>query len=753
MSSPEAGLLVALVGNPNTGKSTLFNALTGLRQRVGNYPGVTVARKSGTCDLGDGQKVELVDLPGLYSLAAASPDEQVVIDALSGNIAGDRRPDAVVLVVDATNLLRNLFLASQVAELGLPVVLVLNQADVAKEQGLRIDTELLSRRLGGVPVVLTSAWKGEGIPEVRRGLAEALSRRGPMKRVVWPVDIAGALADVAQAASVDTGKAITAADAQRLLFDTNASTAERLGWTADRREKPLRSARERVRNSGYNPMAAEPLVHYAHLRVALEGVVTEGLGKAGRTAAVDRLLLHRVLGPVLFVGIMLGFFASVFWLAKFPMGWIQSGVDALKLFVAPPLEPYPMLQSLLADGVIGGVGAFLAFLPQILILFLFLGVLEDSGYMSRAAFIMDRLFSWCGLNGKSFVPMLSGFACAIPSLLSTRTIEDPKARLATAFVVPFMSCSARFPIYALMCGAFIGPLYGPGWESVVMVGMHCVGLVFAVPTAFVLTRLVLKVKPQPFVLELPRYQMPKPRDVLWRMWQNAAEFVSKAGTVIFAITIVVWALSYFPRDAEVAQRIKAADPAYAAAVETVQMAKSVVESSKGQEKELALTKLKESQNAPDFLVYKAKLQAAYVEQSYMGRFGKAVQPVFDPLGFDWKITVGVLASFPAREVIVSTLGVTYSVGEGAEADSRQLRKAMQDAKWSEGPRAGTPIFSLAAVLALMVFFALCSQCGPTIATLAQETGGWRWAALSFGYMTALAWAVSALVYQIVIRLT
>jgi len=716
VSTPEAGLLVALVGNPNTGKSTLFNALTGLRQRVGNYPGVTVARKSGTCDLGDGQKVELVDLPGLYSLAAASPDEQVVIDALSGNIAGDRRPDAVVLVVDATNLLRNLFLASQVAELGRPVVLVLNQADVAKEQGLRIDIELLSRRLGGVPVVLTSAWKGEGIAEVRRAISRAVAQRTPMKRVAWPANIAAALADVAQAAATDTGKNVTDADAQRLIFDTNPSTADRLGWTSAQRDKVLRSARDRVRNSGYNPMAAEPLVHYAHLRVVLEGVVTEGAGKAGRSAAVDRLLLHRLLGPILFAGIMLGLFASVFWLAKYPMQWIQLGVDSFKGFVAPQFDATPMLQSLLTDGIIGGVGAFLAFLPQILILFLFVGILEDSGYMARAAFIMDRLFSWCGLNGKSFVPMLSGFACAIPGLLSTRTIEDPKARLATAFVVPFMSCSARFPIYALMCAAFIGPLYGPGWESVVMVGMHCVGLLFAVPTAFVLTRFVLKVKPQPFVLELPRYQMPKPRDVLWRMWQNAAEFVSKAGTVIFAITIIVWALSYFPRDASVAERIKAAHPT--AAEEVV----------------------------------KAKVQAAYVEQSYMGRFGKTVQPIFDPLGFDWKITVGVLASFPAREVIVSTLGVTYSVGEGAKADSQHLRQAMQDAKWSEGPRAGSPIFSLAAVLALMVFFALCSQCGPTIATLAQETGGWKWAAASFFYMTALAWIVATFVYQGVSRL-
>jgi ferrous iron transport protein B len=420
---------------------------------------------------------------------------------------------------------------------------------------------------------------------------------------------------------------------------------------------------------------------------------------------------------MVFAGIMLGMFASVFWLAKFPMQWISGGVDWLKAVVAPSLDSMPMLQSLVTDGMIGGVGAFLAFLPQILILFLFVSILEDSGYMARAAFIMDRLFSWCGLNGKSFVPMLSGFACAIPGILSTRTIEDPKARLATAFAVPFMSCSARFPIYALMCAAFILPKYGAGWESVVMVGMHCVGLLFAVPTAFVLTRFVLKVKPQPFVLELPRYQMPKPRDVLWRMWQNAAEFVSKAGTVIFAITIIVWALSYFPRDPAVEQRIRANGDSVGAEVVA------------------------------------ARVQAAYVEQSYMGRFGKAVQPIFDPCGFDWKITVGVLASFPAREVIVSTLGVTYSVGEGAKADSKHLQQVMFDAKWTEGPRVGTPIFSLAAVLALMVFFALCSQCGPTIATLAQETGGWKWAVISFVYMTALAWLMAVAVYQVVIRFT
>ena len=716
MSAAEPGLTVALVGNPNTGKSTLFNALTGLRQRVGNYPGVTVARKSGQCDCGDGLKVELIDLPGLYSLSAASPDEQVVIDALSGHLADDRRPDAVVVVVDATNLLRNLFLASQLAELGLPVVLVLNQADVAAEQGVKIDAELLSRRLGGVPVVLTSAWKGEGIAAVRRAIAEALRLRIRMPAVEWPALVEEALADVSAGVASDLGRAPSRADVERLLFDSTTSVGQRLGWEAARRDAVIRAARDKVRRAGYNPLAAEPLIHYERLRKLLEGVVQGGGNRTGASAAVDQVLLHRVLGPVVFAGIMLGMFAAVFWLAKFPMQWLSAGADWLKAVVAPLLDGTPMLQSLVTDGMIGGVGAFLAFLPQILILFLFVGILEDSGYMARAAFIMDRLFSWCGLNGKSFVPMLSGFACAIPGLLSTRTIEDPKARLATAFAVPFMSCSARFPIYALMCAAFIGPLYGPGWESVVMVGMHCVGLLFAVPTAFVLTRFVLKVKPQPFVLELPRYQMPKPRDVLWRMWQNAAEFVSKAGTVIFAITIIVWALSYFPRDPAVEQRVRA--EAAGASAEVVH----------------------------------ARVQAAYVEQSWMGRFGKSVQPIFDPCGFDWKITVGVLASFPAREVIVSTLGVTYSVGEGAEADSQHLQQVMRDAKWTEGPRVGTPIFSLAAVLALMVFFALCSQCGPTVATLAQETGGWKWAVISFVYMTALAWIMAVVVYQAVIRL-
>ena len=702
---------VAVIGNPNTGKSTLFNALTGLRQRVGNYPGVTVARKSGTCDLGGGRLVELVDLPGLYSLAAVSPDEQVVIDVLLGRHAGSAPPDAVLIVCDANNLLRNCFLASQVAELGLPAVLVVNQADVARERGMEIDTALLSARLGA-PVALVSAWRGEGMAEVRRLLGGALSVGGALRKVGWPSAISEAVAEVAAAAARDTGKPVPPALAQRLLFDVSPALAESAGWREADRAPTLRVARDRIRRSGMNPPAAEALVHYGRLRADLEGVV-RGSTRPTRTAAVDRVLLHRVLGPLVFAAVMLGLFWSVFALAKGPMEMILAGVDWAKAAVAPRLEATPMLQSLVTDGILGGVGAFLVFLPQIALLFLLVGLLEDSGYMARAAFIMDRLFGWCGLNGKSFVPLLSGYACAIPGILATRTIEDPRARLATAFAVPFMSCSARFPVYALMCSAFIGPWHGPLWESVAMVGMHLVGLVVAVPVTFLLTRVILRVRPAPFVLELPRYQLPKPRDVLWRVGQSVWEFIQKAGTVIFALTIVVWALTYFPRDAAVADRAREAALAAGA---TAAKADAVA-------------------------------QASLVESSWMGRMGKAIQPAFDPAGFDWKLTVGVLASFPAREVIVSTLGITYALGEEAGADSEHLREAMRAATWGEGPRAGTPIFTLPAILALMVFFALCSQCGSTVATLAQETGGWRWAAISFVTMTALAWLAAVAVYQ------
>lgn len=744
---------IAIIGNPNTGKTTLFNALTGLRQRVGNYPGVTVAKKSGRLTLADGTTAELIDLPGIYSLAAQSLDERVALDVLCNHVADTPRPDALLVVCDAANLLRNLFLPSQLAELGIPLVIVLNHMDEARKRGMSVNPALLSRRLGGVPVVLCSAAKAEGVSEVRAALLALKADPKRATRVDWPAAVRAAVATVDAALRADTGAALPEAEVQRILFDANSPVLERIAWPAARREAVLREARERIRHAGFNPFAVEALLHYGRLQAVLDGVVGEGVRESTLTKRLDAVLLHRFWGAVIFLGSSFLVFLSIFWLAKFPMEGISAGVEWAKGGVGGLawLADKPMLHSLLADGVVGGVGAFLVFLPQILILFFFISLLEDSGYMARAAFIMDKLFSWCGLNGKSFVPLLSGYACAVPSILGARTIEDPKARAATAFIVPFMSCSARFPVYALMIAAFVTPKYGALAGSLVMVGMHLVGLLVAVPTAFVVTRFFLHVRPQPFVLEMPRYQMPRLRDTVWRMWQNAREFIEKAGTVIFAITVVIWALSWFPRDAAVADRVKAAYVGELAAARGIARA----EAEKLAEAPAPAPAAGAAEDAPKAVAPAEELArrtaAAYVEDSYLGRFGKTVQPVFDPAGFDWKITVGVLASFPAREVIVSTLGITYSLGEGVEAESDDLRTVLAGSVWQDGPRRGTPVFTLPVAIALMVFFALCSQCGSTLATLARESGT-RWAVASFLYMTTLAWLAAVACYQIGSRL-
>ncbi len=748
---------VAIIGNPNTGKTTLFNALTGLRQRVGNYPGVTVAKKSGRLTLQDGTAVEIIDLPGIYSLAAQSLDERVALDVLCNHVADTPPPDALLVVCDVTNLLRNLFLPAQLAELGIPMVIALNHADEARKRGMRVDVNLLSQRLGGVPVVLCSAAHAEGVADVRAALRSL--RENPVKpaRVEWEPAVLNAIAGVRDAIARDTGKNLSEAEVQRVLFDANSPVLDRLAWPQGKREPVLHEARELIRRAGFNPFAVEALRHYDRLGKVLAGVITEGSKAATRTHKIDAVLLHRFWGVVIFLLSSFAVFLSIFWLAKFPMDLIAAGVDAAKGGVGGLawLADKPMLHSLLTDGVVGGVGAFIVFLPQILILFFFISLLEDTGYMARAAFLMDKLFSWCGLNGKSFVPLLSGYACAVPSIMGTRTIEDPKARAATAFVIPFMSCSARFPVYALMIGAFIAPKYGAWVGSFVMVGMHLLGILVAVPTAFVATRFFLKVRPQPFVLEMPRYQRPRMKDTLWRMWQNAREFIEKAGTIIFAITVIVWALTWFPRDAAVEARVKSGYAAELSSERKITVAEAVkLIDMPAPEPANGVGETKSDETAAPVVPsveLDRRTQAAFVEDSYLGRFGKAVQPVFDPAGFDWKITVGVLASFPAREVIVSTLGITYSLGEGAGEENADLRHVLAGSVWQDGPRKGTPVFTIPVAIALMAFFALCSQCGSTLATLARETGT-RWAVASFLYMTALAWLAAVAIYQVGSRL-
>ncbi|GAB4173342.1 MAG: ferrous iron transport protein B [Terrimicrobiaceae bacterium] len=715
---------VVLLGNPNTGKSTVFNRLTGLRQHIANYPGVTVDKKVGAIEVG-GTQFEVVDLPGCYSLAAASPDERVVLDVLDGRIGGSP-PDVIVCVVDATNLRRNLFLVTQAAELGVPMVVALNQWDGARRAGLKIDTALLEERLG-VAVIPMCAKKGEGIAELKRAIKACHEDHRYVPRASWPEFLVEARDGLLAALEKD-GVSLTPVEALRMMFDADSALAATV-----RNKELLRAelgkARGILRSHGLNPATAEAGLQYRHLDALLLGVVERDPSVPRSRDTIDEIVLHRFWGTLIFVGVMYLVFQSLYaWAGPF-MDLIEMATAGFQEWVGPWFAGTPMLQSLIVDGALAGVGGVIVFLPQILILFLFIALLEDSGYLARAAFLMDKQLGWCGLNGKSFVPMLSGFACAIPAVMAARSLEDPKARITTVFLTPFMSCSARLPVYVLFIGAFVEPTYGPivaGWT---LFAMHFVGAAVALPIGWFLNRVILKIQAQPFILEMPPYRVPTLRNVVIRMWERGREFVVRAGTVILAFSIIIWALLYFPRPEEVADSVRTK---YIASQNL--SAAEVEEALADPESEFAL-KLDH------------QIAGAYIEQSYLGRFGKWVQPVFAPAGFDWKITIGLLSSFPAREVIIATMGIIYNLGADVTEESEDLRSILAHEKWSDGPLQGQPVFTLPVVFALMVFFALCMQCGATVAVVAKELG-WKWAVGSFATMTTLAWLAAVLVYQV-----
>ncbi len=722
---------VALIGNPNTGKSTLFNCLTGMRQKVGNYSGVTVQKKTGATLIGS-ERVEILDLPGTYSLAATSPDERVVVDALRGEVENLDRPDVALCILDATNLQRNLFLAYQIGQLGVPMVLALNYWDSAKKRRIDVDVEELKARLG-VPVVPISASRAEGIDALKTAVGEALDTGPKLVTPEWPETIQEAVSAARSALPAASDARLDDAAVMRGVFESDGEIFTRSGASTSEAEAALEASRKALFKGGLNPANAEAVLLYQHIKEVVEPCVSSGerTGPAG-SESIDSILTHKWWGLVAFLGLMYLVFQSVYsWAGPF-MDWIDAGKGLVQDAVSGGLERWPMVQSLASDGIVEGVGAVVIFLPQILILFFFISLLEDTGYMARAAFLMDKLFSWCGLSGKSFVPLLSSYACAIPGVMATRTIQDPKARLVTILVAPFMSCSARLPVYVLMIGAFIEPRYGAGVAGATLFGMHFVGLIVAMPFAYLMNKYILKTPPQPFLLELPSYQIPKVRDVFLKMYNQGKEFVVNAGTVIFAITIVIWALLYFPRSESVA-------------LEAEQNYVVELMAENGWSESIAAQRLSEDEELGMELEH--RISSAYIEQSVMGRIGKTVQPAFDAAGFDWKITVGVLASFPAREVIISTLGIIYSLGGDVDEEAGDLREAMAGQTWQSGPRAGQPIFTIPVVIAIMVFFALCQQCGATLAIIAQETS-WRWAGVSFGFMTLLAWLASIAINQV-----
>ncbi|MCA9073560.1 MAG: ferrous iron transport protein B [Planctomycetaceae bacterium] len=705
-ASSNAGVReVALIGNPNAGKTTLFNALTGLRAKTANFPGITVDVRKGRLSLPE-ETVELVDLPGLYGLDALSPEEMVAEAFLRGDVIGAKVPDVVLLVLDATNLSRNLFLASEVLELKLPTIVALNLIDAANAAGISIDVERLSTELG-CPIVPVSARTGEGLDKLRLTLEELLTDRQGATTQMHPSCTTGC-EGCEFAARYDW--------ANQVVGESVKSPSD-LGQTTARVDRWL--------TNPFVGIAAFVAVMLGvfYLIFALADVpmtlIDEGFARIGN--AVDAILPDRVTSRPTW---MASIFASV--MAVFAIGYrlqkarwsVLNTFAAIGFAAVIALLPVEDFQSLLINGVIAGVGGVVVFLPQICILFFFISLLEDSGYMARAAFVMERLMRAVGLPGKAFVPMLSAHACAIPGIMATRVIENRRDRLVTIIVLPLLTCSARLPVYTMVAALlFTGT---PATGAIVFVGAYVLGVGAALSTSWVLKKSLLRGEAEPLVLELPPYRRPSLRNALLTVLDRATIFLKKAGTVILLISVVLWAMATYP---------KLPEDQFPAAVADLQ-----TEAETTQDETLAEALLVEA----DHLAAREQL-----EYSFAGRLGRAVQPVFAPLGFDWRINVGVISSFAAREVVVSTLSIMYGLGEeGAEEDT-QLVKTLHRQTHDDG----RPVFTTATCLSLLVFYVLAMQCLPTQVVTSRETGSWKWAIFQLVYMTLLAYSASLIVYQ------
>ena len=676
-------VVIALAGNPNAGKTTLFNALTGLRQKVANYPGVTVERKEGVWRFDENEKAaRLIDLPGLYSLDATSLDEQIARDVLTGKLADLPKPDVIVAVVDATNLERNLYLVTQILEYKIPVVVALTMVDVAEKESLEIDTRKLSELLR-LPVVEVQATQKRGIDELSKQVFQ------------------------------------TAGENNQNSDDVLDESLIHLSLQNDGEINRKIFARYNFISDVYQ-----------------QSVNAKPTNERNLSEKIDRVLTHKFFGLIILVGILLLVFQTIFSWASLPMDLLESGFGALGDLARTSL-PEGLLTDLIVDGMIAGVGGVLVFLPQILLLFLFISILEDTGYMSRAAFLLDKLMSKVGLHGKAFLPLMSSFACAIPGIMATRTIENPKDRLATILIAPFMSCSARLPVYALMIATFFAGQTVFGFISlgaILILAMYSLGIITAIIVAWILKRTLLKSPPPPFVMELPPYRLPNMRNVVQSMLNNGWQFLKRAGTVILAISIILWALTAFPRpaDGDTSQAISQNQIAPGEQSPFVAGDESCG-CSLPTEEEIAETEKK---------AHEAK-QGAALRNSYAGQLGHLIEPVIQPLGFDWKIGVALIASFAAREVLVSTLSIIYNTGKDATEESEGLIQAVRDAKRADGTPAWTPLTAIT----LMVFFVLAIQCMSTVAVVRRETNSWAWTLFMVGYMTALAYAAAFLTFQ------
>jgi ferrous iron transport protein B len=720
---------VVLTGNPNCGKTTLFNALTGLRARVGNYAGVTVERKEGRMlHTPSGTRITLLDLPGTYSLSPQSIDEQISRDVLFHRLKEVPPPDLVVIVVDASNLERNLYYATQVIELGYPAIVALNMIDVAGNNGHQIDAGQLSAALG-VPVFPIVASGGDGLPALRKKIADMVL--GGTKRVLprtfceLPFAYGSEIKEIAARIEKLFQQRPTSSEAEALLLLTDDRT---FNSQAERYPESIREAvaeaRQRLEQAGEDWRSKAIEARYARIGAIQQAVTTEAFkNRETFSDKLDRLLTHRIMGVLIFTLVMAVMFECIFTFAKYPMHWLEGGIRLLGEFTGRAIPPGD-LHSLVVDGVIAGVGAVVVFLPQILMLFLFIGLLEDTGYMARAAFLMDRLMSRVGLHGKSFIPMLSSFACAIPGIMATRTIETPKDRLATILVAPLMSCSARLPVYTLLIAACIPDRKAFGifkLQGITMLAMYLLGIIVALFMAWLFKRTLLRGEPPLLIMELPPYKMPVLKVVLRHMWDRSRLFLRRAGTVILGISILLWFLATYPRHAGVERE-------FASKRQTLETAAAGTPSSDPAAREAVQRRLSELET---------EQAGEKLRQSFAGYMGRAIEPVIAPLGFDWKIGVGIISSFAAREVFVSTMSTVYNVGSSGE-DVRSTAETLRAQKRPDGSIVYTPLTAVT----LMVFYVFALQCVSTVAVVRRETNSWKWPAFQWAYMGALAWVLA-----------
>jgi len=719
---------VVMAGNPNCGKTTLFNALTGLRAKVGNYPGVTVERKEGRL-IGSPAHlpIQVLDLPGCYSLTPQSLDEAIARDVLLGRAPGLPPVDGVVLVVDASNLERNLYLATQVIELGHPTLVALNMIDVARQNGMEIDAAGLSQRLG-VPVCPVVARTGEGVSALREQIVAMLDRTKPNPAPVRFRELPAAFAQEAEGLAdllqgvFPSSRYQAEAEAVLLLGDERFRPDRDTQYPAEVRQH-VAAARQRLDQAGVDWRSVAIEARYRQIAQIQRAVATVvAVPEETFSDRLDRVLTHRWWGLAIFVLLMAVMFQGIFTLARYPMELIQTLINLAELGLGRLIPPGPF-QDLLVKGVVRGVGAVVVFLPQICLLFFFLGVLEDSGYMARAAFLGDRIMSKLGLHGKSLIPLLSSFACAIPGIMATRTIESRRDRLVTVLVAPLMSCSARLPVYTLLIAACIPDMPVLGFlrlPGLTLLGMYALGLGVALLVAWVFKNTLLKGPAPLLVMELPPYRVPLIRTLLRHMWDRAKVFLLQAGTVILSINILLWFLASYPKNAQIEQSFQARRAALLASAPA--------------DLETALRTLERQQ------------AAAQLEHSFAGQLGRLLEPVLEPLGFDWKIGVGIIASFAAREVFVSTMALMYDVEEpsGRGPGPRTLATVMQAQRRPDG----TPLYTPLTGLTLMVFYVFALQCASTVAVVRRETGSWRWPLFQWFYMACLAWGMAFACRQI-----